>query len=87
MKSEDMKPQEISKQLDELYTELHEVQNMHEETVCRRFNTDTKAEYIETLKDEIQALEHYQGEDYEPEDIWDAHGFADEADFLQYKFG
>ena len=83
-----MRPREISKQLDELYAELHEVQNMHEETVCKRFNADSKAEYIEVLKDEISALENYQGEDFNEEaDVWDAHGFADEADYLQYKFG
>ena len=83
-----MKPTEISKQLDELYTELHVVQNMHEETVCKRFNADSKEEYIEVLKDEIQALENYQGEDYDSDyDVWDDHGFASEADYLQYKFG
>lgn len=83
-----MKPTEISRELDELYTELRVVQNMHEETVCKRFNVDSKEEYIEILKDEIQALENYQGEDYESDyDVFDDHGFANEADYLQYKFG
>ena len=83
-----MRPLEISNQLDELYAELKQVQGMHAETVCKRFNADSKEEYIEVLKDEIQALENYEGEDYDSDyDVWDDHGFANEADFLQYKFG
>ena len=46
-------------ELTELYAELKMVDSMSESDVCQRFNTDTKAEYIEILKDEIQFYENH----------------------------
>lgn len=40
----------------ELLTELQIVQSMEEDEVCKRFNADSKDEYIEILLEEI---EHY----------------------------
>ena len=79
---------EIENELDKLYRELETVKNADEETVCRAFNADSKQEYIDIIQDEIDCYEAILAGDEEPtSDEWDAHGFANEADYLRYKFG
>lgn len=79
---------EIEEELDKLYKELETVKNADEETVCRAFNADSKQEYIDLIQDEIDCYEAILADDEESDcDEWDAHGFANEADYLRYKFG
>lgn len=79
---------EIEEELDKLYKELETVKNADEETVCRAFNADSKQEYIDLIQDEIDGYEAILAGDEESDcDEWDAHGFANEADYLRYKFG
>ena len=44
---------EIEQELDELYKDLNTAYNSDEETACLLFNTDTKAEAIQAITDEI----------------------------------
>lgn len=45
-------------------------------------------EYIDLIQDEIDCYEAILAGDEESDcDEWDAHGFANEADYLRYKFG
>lgn len=79
---------EIEEELDKLYKELETVKNADEETVCRAFNADSKQEYIDLIQDEIDCYEAILAGVEEPTcDEWDAHGFANEADYLRYRFG
>lgn len=43
--------------LNGLYAEFFKVSNMTNEEVCRRFNVDTKEEYVEILQWEIELEE------------------------------
>lgn len=79
---------EIENELDNLYRELETVKNADEDTVCRAFNVDTKQEYIDLIQNEIDCYEAILASANEPTcDEWDAHGFANEADYLRYRFG
>lgn len=79
---------EIEEELDKLYRELETVKNADEETVCRAFNADSKQEYIDLIQDEIDCYEAIiTSADEQSCDEWDAHGFANEADYLRYRFG
>lgn len=79
---------EIEEELDKLYKELETVKNADEETVCRAFNADSKQEYIDLIQEEIDCYEAILAGVEEPTcDEWDAHGFANEADYLRYRFG
>ena len=79
---------EIEEELDKLYKELETVKNADEETVCRAFNADSKQEYIDLIQDEIDCYEAILAGVEEPTcDEWDAHGFANEAEYLRYRFG
>ena len=79
---------EIENELDKLYRELETVKNADEETVCRAFNADSKQEYIDLIQDEIGCYEAILAGVEEPTcDEWDANGFANEADYLRYRFG
>ena len=80
---------EIEEELDKLYRELETVKNADEETVCRAYNTDTKQEYIDLIQDEIDCYEAIitSADEQSTSDEWDAHGFANEADYLRYRFG
>ncbi len=48
---------EIEQGLDALYRDLDNVQNMDEETACRVYNVDCKADIIEVIKEEIDTYE------------------------------
>ena len=48
--------------LDELYSDLQELQTLTEEEACIRFNTDSKDEIMETLLDEIKVIEDKENE-------------------------
>ena len=43
--------------LDELYSDLQELQTLTEEEACIRFNCDSKDEIMEILLDEIKVIE------------------------------
>ena len=81
---------EIEQELDELYKDLNTAYNSDEETACLLFNTDTKAEAIQVITDEIDCHEDWlkaMDEEEEPYDLWDDHGFADEADYVRWRYG
>ena len=48
---------EIEQGLDALYRDLNNVQNMDEETACRVYNVDCKADIIEVIEEEIDTYE------------------------------
>ena len=81
---------EIEQELDELYKDLNTAYNSDEETACLLFNTDTKAEAIQVITDEIDCQEDWlkaMDEEEEPYDLWDDHGFANEADYVNWRYG
>lgn len=81
---------EIEQELDELYKDLNTAYNSDEETACLLFNTDTKAEAIQAITDEIDCHEDWlkaMDEEEEPYDLWDDHGFASEADYNHWRYG
>lgn len=82
-----MRATEISNRLDELEKELDEVKAMSEREVCEKFNVDSRTEYIAILEEEITALENFQCEYDDDYDVWDDHGFANEADYIRWRYG
>ena len=48
---------EIEQGLNALYRDLDHVQNMDEETACRVYNVDCKADIIEVIEEEIDIYE------------------------------
>ena len=48
--------------LDELYSDLQELQTLTEEEACIRFNCDSKDEIMEILLDEIKVIEDKENE-------------------------
>ena len=48
---------EIEQGLDALYRDLNNVQNMDEETACKVYNVDCKADIIEVIEEEIDTYE------------------------------
>ena len=81
---------EIEQELDELYKDLNTAYNSDEETACLLFNTDTKAEAIQVITDEIDCREDWlkaMDEEEEPYDLWDDHGFASEANYARWRYG
>ena len=81
-----MRTIDISDKLDDCYRKLEEVKNMPEGEVCEKYNADSKSEIIAIIYEEIAALENYQTE-YDDYDIWDDHGFANEADYVRWRYG
>lgn len=80
---------EVNNQLNDLYRELADIQLMTEEEVCKRYNADSKAEMIDMLNEEIAFWENEAEafeEDEEEYDEWDAHGFANEADYIRWRY-
>lgn len=80
---------EVNNQLNDLYRELADIQLMTEEEVCKRYNADSKAEMIDMLNEEIAFWENEAEafeEDEEEYDEWDAHGFANEADYTRWRY-
>ncbi len=45
---------EIEQGLNALYRDLDNVENMNEETACRVYNVDCKADIIDVIQDEIE---------------------------------
>lgn len=79
---------EIETELNELYKELNTAYGCDEETARRVFGTDTKAEALRMLVEEIDFHENALQEFDEPGgDTWDDHGFADEADYMRWRHG
>ena len=81
---------EIEQELDELYKDLNTAYNSDEETACLLFNTDTKAEAIQAITDEIDCHEDWlkaMDEEDVTYDLWDDHGFASEADYARWRYG
>lgn len=81
---------EIEQELDELYKDLDTAYNSDEETACLLFNTDTKAEAIQAITNEIDCHEDWLkaiDEEEEPYDLWDGHEFACEADYVNWRYG
>lgn len=61
---------EIEQGLNALYRDLDNVQSMDEETVCRVYNADCKADIIETIQEEIEAYEAISlGPDMDEDDM------------------
>ena len=68
---------------------IGDIQLMTEEEVCKRYNADSKAEMIDMLNEEIAFWENEAEafeEDEEEYDEWDAHGFANEADYIRWRY-
>ena len=82
-----MRATETSNRLDELERELEEVKAMSEREVCEKFNVDSRTEYIAILEEEITALENFQCEYDDDYDVWDDHGFANESDYIRWRYG
>ena len=81
---------EIEQELDKLYIDLDLAYNSDEDTACRLFNVDEKAEAIQAITDEIDCHEDWlkaMDEEEEPYDLWDDHGFASEADYARWRYG
>lgn len=81
---------EIEQELNELYKDLNTAYGCDEQTACLLFNTDTKAEVIQMIVDEIDCRECWLKEldaEEEPYDVWDDHGFANEADYVRWRYG
>lgn len=81
---------EIEQELNELYRDLNTAYNSDEEIACLLFNTDTKTEAIQTIVDEIDCREDWlrkMDEEEEVYDLWDDHGFANEADYIRWRYG
>lgn len=77
----------LIEKLEELERELEDVNAMSESEVCEKFNVDSKAEYIEILEEEITALENCQCEYDDDYEMWDGYGFANEADYIRWRYG
>lgn len=80
---------EIEQELDRLYRDLDLAYNSDEETACLLFNVDEKREAIQAITDEIDCYEGWLKEMGEEEhyDLWDDHGFACEADYVNWRYG
>ena len=48
---------ELEQGLNALYRDLENANNMDEETACRVYNVDCKAEILEVIKEEIETYE------------------------------
>ena len=80
---------EIEQELNGLYKDLDLAYNSDEETACLIFNVDKKKETIQAITDEIDFYEDLlKAKDEEaPHDLWDDHGFANEADYARWRYG
>lgn len=76
-----------SDKLDGLYSELEQVKAMSESEACAAYNCDTKEEIIEAIEEEITPLENCQCEYDDDYEMWDDHGFANEADYIRWRYG
>lgn len=54
---------ELEQGLNALYRDLDNIQNMDEETACRVYNVDCKAEIIEVIEEEIETYKAILGTD------------------------
>lgn len=79
---------EIEQELDKLYIDLDLAYNSDEQTACLIFNVDEKKEAIRAITDEIDIYEDLlKAKDEEQYDLWDDHGFANEADYVNWRYG
>ena len=81
---------EIESELDKLYQELNVAHTSDEETVCKIFGSDSKKEAIRAITENIDFYEDLLKEMYnenESYDLWDDHGFANEADYIHWRYG
>lgn len=79
---------EIEQELDKLYRELNDAGKCDEETVCRIYNADSKNEIMKLISSEIDLYEDLlKAKDEEQYDLWDDHGFANEADYVNWRYG
>ena len=80
----------INKELDQLYKELDELTTMSCQQACQKYNVDYKSEAIVAIQDEIESLEDELHEIIDEEDEYDAcdaHGFANETDYVRWRYG
>jgi len=80
----------INKELDQLYKELDELTTMSCKQACKKYNFDYKSEATTAIQGEIEILENelHQIIDEEDEyDTFDAHGFANETDYVRWRYG
>lgn len=79
---------EIEQTLNQLRKDLNTAYGCDEETARLLFSVDTKAEAIKAITEEIdfyeEALKKFDAPDY---DLWDNHGFADEYDYMRWRYG
>jgi hypothetical protein len=54
---------ELEQGLNALYRDLDNVQNMDEQTACRVYNVDCKADIIEVIQEEIETYKAILGHD------------------------
>lgn len=62
---------EIEQGLNALYRDLDNAQNMDEETACRVYNVDCKADIIEVIQEEIETYQAILGLDSKENDDMD----------------
>lgn len=79
----------IEQELNRLYGELEKAEMANERSACILFATDSKAEALQAINGEI---EYYEGlldelDECGGYDPWDDHGFADEADYVRWRYG
>lgn len=48
---------EIEQELDALYRDLYQAQNMDEQTACKVYSVDSKADIIEVIQEKIDTYE------------------------------
>lgn len=62
---------ELEQGLNVLYRDLDNAQNMDEETACRVYNVDCKADIIEVIQEEIETYQAILGLDSKENDDMD----------------
>lgn len=82
----------IEKGLNRLYGDLEKAEMANERSACILFGTDSKVEALQAINGEIEYYECLLGDlDEQDEqdgyDLWDEHGFADEADYVRWRYG
>ena len=60
---------ELQQGLNALYRDLETAESMDEETACKVYNVDCKAEIIEVIKEEIETYESLLSPEYQEDEM------------------
>lgn len=77
-----MRTSEIKNQIDQLNAELESIRSMSEQEACLAWNVDAKQDIIDTIEDEISALED-DLEDAERESDYVHPDYVTDAEFYR----